>query len=98
MRRIKPEFKFDIWIPKLAPSTKLLKSYHDKIIDWKEFEKEFTREVLEKQSEYLDVIISLAEKSDATILCWEPKGENCHRILVAKKLQQLNPLLKVKHI
>lgn len=98
MRRIRPEFDFDIWIPVLAPSTKLLKSYHDKKIDWEKFENKFTKEVLEKQKKYLDIILQTAKKYTVTLLCWELKGENCHRLLVAKKLKEINPDISVKHI
>jgi uncharacterized protein YeaO (DUF488 family) len=98
MRRIKPEFEFDIWMPNLAPSTKLLKSYHDKKVDWKQFEKKFNKEVLVGKKEYVDILISLLEKHTVTILCWEKKGENCHRLLVAGKLKELKPKLEIKHL
>jgi uncharacterized protein YeaO (DUF488 family) len=97
MRRIKPEFEFDIWMPKLAPSTRLLKSYHDKKIDWKSFEKKFTKEVLDKQKEYVEIVVSIVKKYDVTILCWEKKGENCHRILITNRIKKLNPKIVIKH-
>ncbi len=98
MRRIKPEFEFDIWIPALAPSTKLLKSHHDKKINWKSFEKKFAKEVLDKQKEYVEIVASVAKKYDVTILCWEKKGEHCHRLLLAEKVKRLYPAISIKHI
>ena len=98
MRRIRPEFDFDIWMPILSPSAKLLKSYHDKKINWEKFENTFTKEVLNKQKEYLEIILQTAEKHTVTLLCWELKGENCHRLLVARKLKGINPKISVKHI
>ncbi|MBU2632583.1 DUF488 family protein [Patescibacteria group bacterium] len=90
MRRIKPEFKFDIWMPNLAPSTKLLSSYHDKKITWEEFEKKFNKEVLEKQKKYLEIVLDIAQKNTVTLLCWEKLAEKCHRKLVAEKIAELN--------
>lgn len=98
MRRIKPEFKFDIWMPSLAPSTNLLKSYHDKKIDWEKFEKRFKKEVLDKQNDYLDILLDISKKHAITLLCWEFKGENCHRLLVTKRLKQMNPKLLIEHV
>ena len=98
MRRIKPEFDFDIWIPVLSPSAKLLKSYQDKKINWEKFEDKFNKEVLTKQKEYLDIILQIAKKHTVTLLCWELKGENCHRLLVTRKLKEIVPGISVKHI
>ena len=46
MRRIKPEFDFDMWIIPLAPSTELLKKYHGNEIGWKQYEELYSKEVL----------------------------------------------------
>jgi uncharacterized protein YeaO (DUF488 family) len=98
MRRIRPEFEFDIWIPNLAPSTKLLKSYHDKRIDWKKFEANFVKEVLEGQRKYVEIIAQIADKADVTILCWEAKDENCHRFLVADRIKKINSKITLKNL
>ncbi|MCL5010444.1 MAG: DUF488 domain-containing protein [Patescibacteria group bacterium] len=97
MRRIKPEFVFDIWMPALAPSGELLKSYHDKQITWKDYERFFTKQVLNRQQKYLDILLSIAEKHVVTILCWEETPEKCHRRLVAQRIQKLNPSLTIKY-
>lgn len=95
MRRIKPEFEFDIWMPTLAPSTELLKEYHEKQIDWTEFEKRFAKEVLETKNNYLEIVSDMAKKQTITLLCWEETPEMCHRRLVAERIQKLNPSLKI---
>lgn len=97
MRRIKPEFEFDIWMPNLAPSTKLLKKYHDEKIDWKGFEKNFKKEMSSQQI-YFEIVKEIVEKNNATILCWEPKDENCHRLIVAENLKELNPKFKIRNV
>ena len=96
MRRIKPEYKFDIWIQPLSPSTELLKSYHDKKIDWEQFEIKFTKQVLDKQEKYLKILLDIATTNTTTILCWEKTPGKCHRRLVAQRLKKINPKLEAK--
>lgn len=89
MRRVRPEFKFDIYMQPLSPSTKLLKSYQNKIISWPEFEKEFTTSVLDKQKKYLKIILDIAIKKSVVLLCWEKTSTRCHRSLVLKRLREM---------
>lgn len=96
MRRVKPEFLFDIWIPTLAPSTELLKSYHDKKVNWEEYERRYKIEVLDKQKKYLQILIDIVLKNDITLLCWEKTPEECHRRLLAERLERMNPNLSIK--
>jgi uncharacterized protein YeaO (DUF488 family) len=95
MRRIKPEFEFDIWMPNLAPSTNLLNEYHQEKIDWGGFEKRYIKE-MESQSKYLVIVKDIAKKNNTTILCWELEGENCHRLLVSQFLRNLDPDLQIE--
>lgn len=98
MRRIKPEFEFDIWIPNLGPSTKLLASYHEEKLNWEQFSNKYKKEVFRKQDVYLKLILDLAIKQTVTILCWEPKGENCHRLILAERLKEMNPNLQISYV
>lgn len=95
MRRIKPEFEFDMWIPRLSPSTELLKDYHHGKLSWKEFANLFTQQVLETEEIYLSVIINIAQKNPVTLLCWELTPKTCHRRLVAERIVQMDPALKI---
>lgn len=95
MRRIMPEFVFDIWIPTLSPSTELLKKYHDKEISWKEYEVLFTKEVLDTQQKYLKIVSDIAKNNNITLLCWEEAPEMCHRRLIAQRIKKLYPDLIV---
>lgn len=90
MRRVKSEFKFDIWMPALAPSTKLLRAYQEEKVDWKEYEKRLTKTVLNKQQKYLDIILDILKKNSVTLLCWEETPQKCHRRLTAERLKKLN--------
>lgn len=96
MRRVKPEFVFDLWMPPLSPSTELLKEYHDEKIDWNGYENRFKKEVLDTQKIYLTMLLDLSKKQTITLLCWEETSEKCHRRLVVEKLQAMEPTLKVK--
>ncbi len=86
MRRIKPEYKFDIWIPRLSPPEKLLKEYViNKQIPWKDFTKKFEKQVLKKNKTLLLFLIKLSSYSKVTLLCQEKSAKYCHRSLVLKE-------------
>lgn len=97
MRRIKPEFEFDIWMPHLAPSTELLRKYQEQEIDWEEFRKLFTADVLNTQSVYLEIVLDIAKKNTVTLVCWEETAEKCHRLLVTQKLAEFDSSVLIEH-
>lgn len=87
---------FDIWMPVLAPSHKLLDNIHKGNINWKQYVKRFEKQVLKKQKKYINFICNWAQKTDITLLCWEKSPKKCHRRLVAEECKKINPKLKVK--
>ncbi len=91
MRRIKPEFIFDMWMPSLAPSTQLLKEYQENQIDWEIFQKRYSDDILKNENTSLIILQDILKHDDVTLLCWEENPEHCHRRLVAEKLLILNP-------
>ncbi|MCL4354024.1 DUF488 family protein [Patescibacteria group bacterium] len=95
MRRIKPEFDFDIWIPHLAPSSSLLSDYHMQKVSWEEYEKRFKEEVLDNNQKYLELVLDISKKHKVTLLCWEETPEKCHRRMVAEKLKEIDPQIKI---
>lgn len=86
---------FDIWMPVLAPSHKLLNDSHAKKIKWDEYVERFTKEVLIGQRKFLKLLTGLALKHEVTILCWEDTPKKCHRRLVAEACKKINPKLKI---
>jgi len=86
---------FDIWMPVLAPSHKLLDDIHTKKITWEQYVKRFTKEVLIGQKCFLKILSEIALKHDITVLCWEKSPKKCHRRLVAEECKKINPELKV---
>lgn len=95
MRRPDKNADFDIWMPTLAPSNKLLKAYHRKQMNWDEYEARYTKEVLYKNDSYIQILSEMAQKHKVTILCWEKTPEKCHRRLVAEACLNKYPNLPV---
>jgi len=95
MRRPDSWAIYDIWMPILAPSHKLLDDAHAKKIDWDGFEKRFKKEVIIGQKKFLNLLIEISLKNTITIVCWEKTPEHCHRRLVAEACKKINKKLKV---
>ena len=87
MRKIRPEYDFDLWIPKLAPSEKLLELYViNKKISWKEFKKKYQKQILVKEKKLIKILNILLLNNSITLLCGEQSPNHCHRILIGKEL------------
>jgi len=95
MRRPDSWAVFDMWMPTLSPSHKLLDDAHAKIINWMGYEKRFKKEVLIKNKKYIELLCDMAKDRDITILCWEKTPEHCHRRLVADECIKIKKDLKV---
>lgn len=95
MRRPDKDADFDIWMPHLSPSNKLLDDYQQGKIDWDGYVVRFNREVIKKETKYFKILAELANKKKITILCWEKTPEKCHRRLVAEEIKKRFPALKV---
>lgn len=87
MRRVKPEFEFDMWIPHLAPSTELLQNYQEEKLSWDEFKDAFLEET-KTQDKYYSLIENLLSFSNVTLLCFEETSERCHRRIVGELLEE----------
>lgn len=86
---------FDIWMPVLSPSHKLLDDFHSKKVDWSGYVSRFNKEVIERQGRYLKILTKVACKQDITLLCWEESPKQCHRRLVVEECMRINPKLKI---
>ncbi len=94
MRRVKPEYDFDLWMPKLSPSTRLLNKYvvlHQ--ISWNEFKPLFLAQ-LRRQKKLMKFLSQIVEKQNVTLLCWETESNQCHRSIVLEEVQKLYPKLQ----
>jgi uncharacterized protein YeaO (DUF488 family) len=83
MRRHKPEYDFDIWFPKLAPSEQLLKKYvKEKTIGWRVFSKEYKTKILTKNKKYIALLVKISKHTNISLMCWERDEKHCHRLLI----------------
>lgn len=83
MRRIHPDYDFDIWMPKLAPSEKLLKAYViNKTMGWEEFSRNYNSQVINKNAKLIKLICNISTKEKITLLCYEESPTRCHRRLI----------------
>ncbi len=90
MRRIKPEYDFDIWIPAIAPSEALLKQYViNKTISWKKFKTLYIKEIIPHKQYLLQAILNISKKSTITLLCWEQQARYCHRSILLNLISLL---------
>lgn len=88
-------FKYDLWIPSLAPSEKLLKDYNSKKITWAAYERRFKEEI-KNADKIVDALVLLAEHRDITLYCYQSSPKECHRRLVAEECKRRNPNLEVR--
>lgn len=98
MRRIRPEYKFDIWMPVVSPSEKLLQKYViNKEISWEEFKPIFKRELLENKY-FVQILAALSQQKTVTLLCVEEDHSTCHRSIITEMISELRPKLIVEHV
>jgi uncharacterized protein YeaO (DUF488 family) len=98
MRKIHPEYEFDLWWPSLAPSLALLEKYviHHQI-SWPEFSKAYLAEQ-ENGGVSIAGLVALAQTLtingvDVTLLCGELSYHHCHRQLIREQCLQLDPAI-----
>lgn len=90
MRRIKPGYDFDIWIPGLAPSESLLKKYViDKSMSWPGFSRLYMRQMA-SQKHLIRMLVYLSVSTKITLLCWEKSAKFCHRSLLLAECKNLS--------
>lgn len=97
MRKPGLEAKWDIWIPHLSPSEKVLSARHAGTMTFNEHKVWFAKHVLKEKGEYVRILAEMASKRDVTILCWEKDHRQCHRSWVADECVRINFNLKVIH-
>jgi uncharacterized protein YeaO (DUF488 family) len=96
-----PTDRYDVWMPNLGPSEKLLHSYLKGTLAWAEFARRYRKEIRDSeafdrsnrtiknhgQKFTLRLLQRLALGQDITLLCHCPQSErHCHRHLLAKIL------------
>ncbi len=97
-----PRTQYDAWMPNLGPSEPLLKAWHAKEIEWREFARRYKNEMFEMgpmdekntriknygQKFTLRLIKELARRQPVTLLCYCEEDEACcHRHLLKALLE-----------
>ena len=95
-----PTSRYDVWMPNLGPSEKLLRAFDS--IGWHEFRRRYQKELFEGgsidrrnrtiknhgQKFTLRLLQKLGERSTVTLLCLcDEDAAQCHRHLLHKILQ-----------
>lgn len=73
-----------------APSKELLSGYQKGNVSWEDYEKQFDF-IMEKRGAYKKFLGRFQEFDRVCLLCSEPTPEQCHRRLVAEKIQSTAP-------
>ena len=96
-----PSSMYDVWMPSLGPSEKLLKAVMGGAIEWKEFVKRYHEELyldgpIDDRSETiknhgqkstLRLLKALAARQNVTLMCHcVEDAKECHRFLLAKEI------------
>jgi uncharacterized protein (DUF488 family) len=75
--------------PNFAPTKEILDEYKKKEISWEEYENRYNK-LLEKRKINPNFNDKYGERANVVLLCSEPTPENCHRRLLAEKLDENN--------
>ena len=82
---------------KFAPSKKILHDFKNKKISWDDYKIEFLTLMEERGiSEHIEKFYSKAD--NVCFLCSEPTAENCHRKIVAERLQMTFREVEIIHL
>jgi uncharacterized protein YeaO (DUF488 family) len=98
-----PTSQYDVWMPSLGPSERLLKSILAGDIDWKTFTKRYREELFldgpiddrsetiknHGQKSTLRLIRAIAAQQNVTLMCHcDENATECHRFLLAKEVSK----------
>jgi uncharacterized protein YeaO (DUF488 family) len=96
-----PATRYDVWMPSLGPSERLLRSVLSGEIDWKTFAKRYREELFldgpidarsdtiknHGQKSTLRLLKALGEKQHVTVMCHcDEDATECHRFLLQKEI------------
>ena len=98
-----PASCYDVWMPSLGPSERLLRDVQSGAIDWKTFAKHYRDELFldgpiddrshtiknHGQKSTLRLLKALAVSQNVTLLCHcAEDATECHRFLLAREIQK----------
>ncbi len=89
---------YQLWMPKLAPPAELVGGYYKRGLPWADFGSMYLAHL--QQRDIAGIVADLAKNSvseNMTLLCVEPRGENCHRLILAEACRAYIPDLRIEH-
>jgi uncharacterized protein YeaO (DUF488 family) len=86
---------FDVWLPALAPSQKLVRWAHDRDIgnnpaDWRAFTQRYEREILGNTDsrQTLALVAPMAQRTPIAIGCYCAEEKRCHRSVLKRLIER----------
>jgi uncharacterized protein YeaO (DUF488 family) len=76
---------FDVWLPNLAPSDALIRSFRQSAADgaWRVFAARYRREMARPEASHLlDALAALSRDADFSVGCYCEDERRCHRSLL----------------
>ena len=76
-------------LPFLYPALELLRAYREGALDFPGFTQEYRNGLdaaLALQDQFRGWLEEISSLGDFTLLCFEPEGQNCHRLVAARWL------------
>jgi len=84
-----------VHLPMMAPTGELLDEYKKGVIDWNQYEKQFS-ELMAKRR--IENAITPEQADKACFLCSEPEPDHCHRRLVVEYLAENWEKVEIQHL
>jgi uncharacterized protein YeaO (DUF488 family) len=83
---------YDTWLPELAPSAELVKSFFDSPMSdarWPQFQRRYRREMdAPDRRHLLDMLARMSHQSDFSVGCYCENPERCHRSILRALLAE----------
>ena len=92
---------YHLWLQDLAPPDRLVGDWYRGELSQEQFTTDYLAHLQQNpQRHTLDLLLELVmdTKRKPILLCVEPKGEFCHRQVLAEYCQRLEPRLSVAHL
>ena len=79
-RARREDWPFDVWLPELAPSAKLLQKFRTTAMTWPTFEKRYTSEMKQPTPKRLiEMLARLSRETELAVGCFCEDEAQCHR-------------------
>ncbi|MCY4661462.1 MAG: DUF488 family protein [Acidobacteria bacterium] len=78
---------YDTWLPELAPSRELLRSWREERITWRQFARRYRSEMRTPECRHLLALLAaLSHETELSVGCYCADEEQCHRSILRELL------------